>query len=67
MFADNNLFWLGVRRLLLDFINLLEVELRKAGVYDGPTTSEIRAWWKKQKQEAVALPNETIMELENRA
>lgn len=60
MFAENKLFWMTFREGLLLIVNAVEIGLKSAGLLSGPTTSEIRAWWKEQNKQniIVSMPKE---------
>lgn len=64
MFTSHKLFWMSFRQALLQIVDAIERELRGAGLYVGPTTSEMRAAWKDaQKQNIIAdIQKEKVMQ-----
>jgi hypothetical protein len=47
---------------LLQIIDAIERELRTAGMYDGMTTSEMRAAWKKTQGKSIAIDVQSMQD-----
>jgi hypothetical protein len=64
VFAEHKVFWMSFRMALLQIVNAIEVELRTAGLYVGPTTSEMRAAWKEIQKKPIAIDIKDMQEKE---